>query len=340
MRAFFSRLLMVLLFTSIVSSAMHAQDADLRIVATTTQASDLARSLTADVPGVTVTGLMGAGVDPHLYKPTEADIRAIESADLLIYSGLLLEGGFNDVFAALAARGVATLALGNALKPLGYIVPSLEDDEAAADDPHFWFDPRNWAEVTAILSEKLADRDPANAAAYRANAAAYIAQLEALYAWGEAAMQSVPADRRLLITSHDAFQYFSTAFGWRVGAVQGISTQTEAGVGDIQVTVDQVISERVPVLFIESSVPPRTIEAVREAVRAAGGDVRIGMRDLFSDAMGAPADFGGTYIGMIAHNIYTILQSYDCAGIAVTLPPWDEAAIGLALPDEFLTVEC
>lgn len=159
---------------------------------------------------------------------------------------------------------------------------------------------------------------------YLNNAEAYSEQLDILFAWGEEAMSQVPEDQRYLITSHDAFQYFGDAFGWQVIAVQGISTEAEAGVGDIQAIVDTVIDYQIPVIFVESSVPVATIEAVQAAVEAAGYEVSVGIRPLYSDAMGNAGTFGGTYIGMIAENIYTILQSYQAAGFELTIPAYPE----------------
>jgi manganese/zinc/iron transport system substrate-binding protein len=331
------RRLMVGLLAGALVHAAAAQGAEFRIVATTTQAADLVLQLAQGAQGVTVTGLMGPGVDPHLYQPTESDIEAMSRADMVVYNGLHLEGQFDAVFRALRERGVSVYSLGEAVKAAGFIVEA--EDELGVDDPHFWFDPLNWALAAEALAEALAERDPANAEVYRANAADYVERLYLLNDWALEAMGSVPEAQRLLLTSHDAFFYFGAAFGWRVSAVQGISTQAEAGVGDIQAVVQQVLSERIPVIFVESSVPPNTIRAVVEAVAAAGGRVQIGLRDLYSDAMGDPDTFGGTYIGMIAENVYTILQSFACAGVNVTIPPWPQA-LAPTPPDELLQAAC
>ncbi|MFQ3673376.1 MAG: zinc ABC transporter substrate-binding protein [Aggregatilineales bacterium] len=314
-----------------------AQSQPFRIVATTTQAADLVAILAAGAQDVSVVGLMGPGVDPHLYQPTESDIAAMNQADVVVYNGLHLEGQFGAVFRALSERSMVIIGLGEIAKEAGFIVEV--EDEAGVDDPHFWFDPLNWALVTEALAERLAARNPVNAAVYRQNAAAYVAQLERLNEWALAAMQSIPEDQRILLTSHDAFFYFATAFGWRVSAVQGISTEAEAGVGDIQAVVQQILSERIPVVFVESSVPPNTIRAVVEAVTVAGGRVQMGVRELYSDAMGDPESFGGTYIGMIAENVYTILQSFACAGIDVMIPAWPEDLTPQP-PDELFEVSC
>ncbi len=316
-------------------------DDTFRIVATTTQANDLAQILTAGVDGIEITPLMGAGVDPHLYQPTESDIAAMNEADMVIYSGLHLEGQFDAVFAALNEQGVLIYSLSQPVKEAGFVIGAF--DEAVAqlgtDDPHFWFDPRNWEITTTDLAETLATLDETNADSYTANATAYIAQLQALYDWADAGMGSVAGGQRYLVTSHDAFQYFGAAFGWRMAAIQGISTEDEAGVGDIQNTVDFVINNEIPVLFVESSIPPDTIDAVQAAIENDGGTVRVGVRELYSDAMGEPGTFGGTFIGMIAENVYTILQSYQCAGADVTIPEWP-AEVVPEPPDDILNVSC
>jgi manganese/zinc/iron transport system substrate-binding protein len=263
---------------------------------------------------------MGAGVDPHLYKPTESDIAAMNAAQLVVYSGLNLEGQFDAVFAALGERQIRTYALATKVDAEGLTLQErVAEGSVAVTDPHFWFDPRNWQLVTTELAAVLAETDPDNADFYTANAEAYVAQLEALYTWGVEAMAAVPEAQRTLVTSHDAFQYFGDAFGWQVRGLQGISTASETSVADVQALAQFVVQQKIPVMFVESSVPPNTIRAVQEAVRAAGGDIRLGVRELYSDAMDAPDTYGGTYIGMIATNVITILQSFG-----VEVPAWPE----------------
>ncbi len=335
-------ILLLLVLAMMVGASVQAQtDPEFRIVTTTTQATDLTRIITAGVDGIVITPLMGAGTDPHLYQPTEADINAMNRADMVIYMGLNLEGQFDTVFAALQEQGVQVIMLGQPVKEAGFIIGAfdVEEDIAGADDPHFWFDSRNWEVVALDLAQTLARIDPTHAEEYLANADDYITALQSLYTWADDGMRSVPGSQRYLVTSHDAFQYFGAAFGWRVVAVQGISTESEAGVGDIQEIVQAVIARQIPVIFVESSVPPNTIRAVIEAVEAAGGAVRLGVRELYSDAMGEPDEFGGTYIGMIAENVYTILQSYQCAGIDVTIPQWPED-LTPAPPEEIINVDC
>ncbi len=316
-------------------------DGTFRIVATTTQASDLSNILTDGVPGIEITPLMGAGVDPHLYQPTESDIRAMNAADMVVYSGLHLEGQFDAVFAALREQGTLIYTLSKPVKDAGFVIGGFGADEtqSGTDDPHFWFDPRNWELTVSDLAQTLAELDPNNAGTYTAHAGAYNEQLRLLFTWADEGMRSVPEGQRYLVTSHDAFQYFGAAFGWQMAGIQGISTEDETGVADIQRTAQFVVDQGIPVLFVESSIPPDTIEAVQAAIEAKGGTARVGVRELYSDAMGMPGIFGGTYIGMIAENVYTILQSYRCAGAPATIPDWPDS-IDLRPPEELLAANC
>lgn len=315
---------LAILWLLVLTGGVLAQPEPLKVVATTTQAADLVKILAGDLVGteVQLTALMGAGVDPHLYKPTEADITAMNHADLVLYSGLHLEGQFDQVFDALGQQAIRTYALSKPVKDAGYIIGgfNLSAELQNVDDPHFWFDPRNWQLTAEGVTKVLIEMDPDHAEIYQANFEAYNTDLETLYAWALAAMSEVPEAQRYLVTSHDAFQYFGAAFGWGVKSVQGISTVSEAGVADVQTVADFVVENEIPVMFVESSVPPNTIQAVQAAVKAEGQEIGIGVRQLYSDAMGEPDTFGGTYTGMIASNVITILQSF---GIEVPAYPED-----------------
>lgn len=319
----------------------RAQDNQLNIVTTTTQATDLTKVLVGDLINehINITGLMGAGVDPHLYQPNEANIRAMNESDLIIYSGLNLEGQFGVVLDKLGEQGKRIHRLSHPVKRAGYIIGNfdLSEEYTNVDDPHFWFDPRNWQLTTLELAEVLADMDPDHAQIYLENAATYNNQLSALYDWGVTAMLTVPEEQRILVTSHDAFQYFGVAFDWEVRGLQGISTESEAGVADVQNIAQIVIESQIPVMFVESSVSPAAIQAVQEAVNAGGGQVGIGIRELYSDAMGDPDTFYGTYIGMITTNILTILESYQRQGFDISLPAYPAEQIGIELPSHFST---
>jgi manganese/zinc/iron transport system substrate-binding protein len=311
-----------------------AQDDELpKVVATTTQAYDIMTILAGDT--MDITPLMGAGVDPHLYQPTESDIEAMNEADLVVYSGLNLEGQFETVFEALGESDTRIFALGKPVQDMGFTIGgfNLSEEFQNVDDPHFWFDPRNWQISVEALANELMVLDPDNTDLYTERSKDYIAQLDVLYEWGVEVFEQIPEEQRYLVTSHDAFQYFADAFGFEVRSIQGLSTADEAGVGDVQGVVDFVIENQIPVMFVESSVPPNTIESVQEAAESRGWDIRIGVRVLYSDAMGEVDSFGGTYIGMIGENIVTILQSFG-----YDVPEWPED-LEPQLPEELLEVE-
>ena len=326
--------ILLLLFILIFAINVAAQDDERpKVVATTTQAYDIMTILAGDT--MDITPLMGAGVDPHLYQPTESDIQAMNEADLVVYSGLNLEGQFETVFEALGESNTRIFSLGQPVQDMGFTIGgfTLSEEFQNVDDPHFWFDPRNWQISVEALAAELAIVDPANADLYTERSEAYIEQLDILYEWGVEAFEQIPEEQRYLVTSHDAFQYFADAFGFEVRSIQGLSTADEAGVGDVQEVVDFVIENQIPVMFVESSVPPNTIESVQEAAESRGWDIRIGVRELYSDAMGAVDSFGGTYIGMTGENIVTILQSFG-----YDVPEWHED-LEPQLPEELLEVE-
>jgi manganese/zinc/iron transport system substrate-binding protein len=247
---------------------------------------------------VEVEGLMGPGVDPHLYKASEGDVRRLEGADLVFYGGLHLEAKMAEVLERIGEER-RTKAVTDSISRSRLLAPP---NFSSAYDPHVWFDVSLWMDAVEQIRDSLAAADPTHAGLYRRNAAAYLAELRDLDAYVRARAESVPEERRVLITAHDAFEYFGRAYGFDVRGLQGISTASEAGAGDVQALADFIAQRRIPAIFVESSVSPRTIEAVREAVQARGFDVRIG-GSLFSDAMGDQGTPEGTYIGMVRHNI-------------------------------------
>ncbi len=279
-------------------------------VATTGMIGDLVANIGGE--RVQVTTLMGPGVDPHLYKASEGDVGRLTGADIIFYNGLHLEGKMAEVLERLGAS-VPTMAVAEALDEERLLTPS---EFRGAHDPHVWFDVSQWADIAAGVRDRLLELDPEHAQTYRQNAAAYIEQLEALHSEVLRKAELIPAEQRILVTAHDAFNYFGRAYGFEVRGLQGISTATEAGTADVQDLVDFVVENRVPALFIESSVPVRTIEAVRNAVRSKGFDVSIG-GELFSDAMGSPGSPEGSYLGMVSHNIDTIVSAYGFDPVAI-----------------------
>ena len=271
-----------------------------RIVATTSMVADLAREVGGD--RVDVVGLMGAGVDPHLYKASEGDVGRMAAADLILYNGLHLEGKMVDVLERLGDRAAAVtddIDRSQLTSP-----PAFQGNY----DPHVWMDVAMWRDAVGTVADRLAALDSAHAEGYRARAAAYETRLDSLDAWVRTYVERLPADERILVTAHDAFGYFGRAYGFDVHGLQGISTATEAGTADVQNLAAFVAEREVPALFVESSVPARSIEAVREAVRSRGHAVEIG-GNLYSDALGGTGSGAEDYVGMIRHNVRTIVDA-------------------------------
>jgi manganese/zinc/iron transport system substrate-binding protein len=245
---------------------------------------------------------MGPGVDPHLYKASEGDVRRLFRADVIFYGGLHLEAKMAEVLGEMGER-TRTVAVSEVVPKDQLLAPAAFQ---GAYDPHVWFDVRMWRMTVDTIAATLASADPAHAAEYRANAEAYRRRLDSLDAYVRARAREVPAAKRVLITAHDAFNYFGRAYGFEVRGLQGISTASEAGTADVQALADFIATRRIPAVFVESSIPRRTIEAVQEAVAAQRYHVAIG-GSLYSDAMGNPGTPDGTYIGMVRHNIDTIV---------------------------------
>lgn len=282
--------------------AAAAEANPLRVVTTTGMITDIVRIVGGD--RVTVTGLMGPGVDPHLYKASERDVIRLIEADVIFYNGLHLEAKLGDVLEKLSKRR-RVVAVTDAIPRELLLKPEQFEGNY---DPHVWFDVSLWRYAVMQVRDTLIDMDPANAAGYAARASAYLAELDHLHAYVHEQAARVPPERRVLITAHDAFNYFGRAYGFEVRGLQGISTVAEAGAGDLRALADFIVARQIPAIFVESSVSPRTIEALQAAVRDRGFSVTIGGR-LFSDAMGDPGTPEGTYIGMVRHNINTIVSA-------------------------------
>jgi manganese/zinc/iron transport system substrate-binding protein len=269
----------------------------IRVVTTVGMIADAAERVGGD--RVEVEALMGPGIDPHLYKASEGDVRRLERADAIFYGGLHLEAKMADVLERIGERRL-TRAVTDGIPRSRLISVG-----AGQYDPHVWFDVDLWKGAVREIRDTLAAGDPAHADGYRARAAAYLAELDALDAEVRRKSETVPPAARVIVTAHDAFGYFGRAYGFEVVGLQGISTASEAGAKDVQRLADLIATRRIPAIFVESSVSPRTIEAVEEAVRARGFDVEIG-GSLFSDAMGSEGTPEGTYVGMVRHNADTI----------------------------------
>ena len=278
-------------------------DRPIRVVATTSIVADLARQIGGS--RVEVEALMGPGVDPHLYQASEGDVQRMSSADLVLYNGLHLEGRMGEIFEGMQKMGRRTLAVAEAL-PNDSLIHSAQF--ASSHDPHVWNSPALWAAAAAAVAEMLSAIDPAHAADYQARLAAYRAELEGLDRWVRGQIARIPPSARVLVTAHDAFGYLGRTYGLEVEGLQGLSTAAEAGTADVQRLAELIATRRIPALFVESSVSPRSIEAVQAAVRARGFSVEIG-GSLYSDALGGPASGADTYTGMMRANVQTIADA-------------------------------
>lgn len=289
--------------TVLLSGGVQALSAaPLTVVATTGMIADAARAVGGDA--VTVSALMGPGVDPHSYRQTRSDIVAMTKADLVLWHGLYLEAQMEDFFADLGKkrRVVAVAEAVDTSRLLGH------QDYAGRYDPHVWMDPALWSDVVVAVRDALTEAQPAEAAAFKANAEAYLAELAALDTYSREVLASVPQGSRVLLTAHDAFSYFGRAYGYEVIGIQGISTQSEAGLNRVSELVDLLVSRKIAAVFVESSVSDRNIRALIEGAAAKGHEVRIG-GELFSDAMGETGTYEGTYLGMIDHNVTLITKA-------------------------------
>ena len=274
----------------------------IKIVSTTQMVTDLVERVGGD--RVKVEGLMGPGVDPHLYKASEGDVIALAGADAVFYSGLHLEAKLAEVFERMGEQ-VHTYAVTDSIPRSRLEAPPAFKGNY---DPHVWFDVTFWMLAAEQIRDTLIQIDPDHRSGYEERAAAYLDQLRELDAYVFEQAAKIPEDRRVLITAHDAFGYFGRRYGFEVRGLQGVSTATEAGTRDVQDLADFIADRQIPAIFVESSVPRRTVEALQAAVQSRGWDVQIGGQ-LYSDAMGDAGTVEGTYLGMVRANIDTITNA-------------------------------
>jgi manganese/zinc/iron transport system substrate-binding protein len=275
----------------------------LRVTTTVGMLTDIIKNVGGD--RVEVTGLMGPGVDPHLYKPSTGDVFKLDRADIIFYVGLHLEGRMAELFEKMVEAGKPTFAVSEEIDRSR--LRKVAEFEGSYD-PHIWFDVTLWKEAVRKVAKELSNLDPESRASYERNAEAYLAQLDELDAYVAARIAEIPEPSRVLITAHDAFGYFGGRYGVEVRGLQGTSTATEAGARNVQELARLIVERKIKAIFVESSVPRATIEAVQAAVQARGWNVEIG-GELFSDAMGDEGTPEGTYIGMVRHNVDTIVQA-------------------------------
>lgn len=278
------------------------EDGKIRIVTTIGMITDIVKNVGGEQ--VEVIGLMGAGVDPHLYKPTARDIKRLSSANIIFYNGLHLESKMGDKLANMSGD-TKTVAVTESVSKESLLALS---DVNGQYDPHLWFDVSLWMQVVEKVRDTLVDYKPDVKATIIKNAELYLDELAELQGYVKAQAEQVPAEQRVLVTAHDAFNYFGNAYGFEVRGLQGISTVAEASIADVQELAAFIAENRIPAIFVESSVSVRSLEAVKAAVKAKGFEVQIG-GELFSDAMGSEGTPEGTYVGMVRHNIDTIVTA-------------------------------
>jgi manganese/zinc/iron transport system substrate-binding protein len=288
---------------SAAAAAHRSADGPHEIACTVGMVADIVRHVVGDRGRVT--NIIGEGVDPHLYSATSSDVTALLEADIVFYAGLMLEGKMGDVLVKVARKGRPVYAVTELVDESYLLQP---EEFAGHFDPHVWMDVAGWIRAVEAVAESMAETDPDHAAEYHANARGYVVELRALDEYGRTCIASIPEASRVLVTAHDAFNYFGRAYSIEVLGIQGISTESRAGVDDINRLVDLIVERGVRAVFVETSVADKNVRALIEGAKARGHDVVIG-GSLFSDAMGAKGTYEGTYLGMIDHNVTTITRA-------------------------------
>jgi manganese/zinc/iron transport system substrate-binding protein len=299
------RFVLIIVISLVIASCKSDKTSNgkLNVVTTTSMITDLVKNIGGDL--INIQGLMGSGIDPHLYKASEGDVSKLSNADLIFYNGLHLEGKLVEVFEKMGSQNIKTVPIAEIIDESTLIG---SDYFQSNYDPHIWFDVDYWKQATQYVAQKLGEAVPEHKATFESNGQKYIAELEVLKAKLITTIETLPKEKRILVTAHDAFNYFGKAFGFEVLGLQGLSTATEAGVQDVQKLAAFIIENNVKAIFVESSVPKRTIEALQAAVKSKDHDVEIG-GTLFSDALGNAGTTEGTYIGMFTFNVNTIVNA-------------------------------
>ena len=288
---------------NLVDQGSQTNESEKIVITTTTNViTDLVENIGGD--RVQVMGLMGPGVDPHLYRPSASDVKKLQDADIVFYNGLDLEGKMGDIFVKIGREGTSVWAVSENISHESLL--SLDND--GHFDPHIWWNASLWMEAAVVVATGLSEYDPENSETYQKNLDEYIFRLQELNKDNLDKITLIPEEQRVLITAHDAFQYFGHAYGLEEMAIQGWSTDSEAGIREIQNLADVITEREIKAIFIETSISPATIEALKAAVQDKGHDVVIG-GELFSDAIGEKGTKEGTYIGAFTHNVDTIVSS-------------------------------
>lgn len=289
---------LVTLLASCSNQSTTSDNGKLTIVATTTMLADLANEIGGEA--VTVTGLMGPGIDPHLYQASAGDVIKLQDADVVLYNGLHLEGKMGDLFSSLGEQGRNMISIED-----GFDVNDLLEDSENPGyyDPHVWFDVELWRNAAEHFTSELSTIDSDNTSSYQSNLESYYRELSKLEEYINDRFTEIPENQRILVTAHDAFGYLGKAYGIEVVGLQGISTDAEAGTSDVRLLAQFIEENQIKAIFVESSVPPKNIEALQDAVIARGFEVEIGGQ-LYSDSLG-----DGNYIDTFRENIDTIVDA-------------------------------
>jgi manganese/zinc/iron transport system substrate-binding protein len=291
-------LLISLLLFGACSNKEEAAKTDGTVVTTIGMIADVSRQIAGD--NQEIINLIGEGIDPHMYQPSKSEIDKIQKAGLVLYNGLFLEGKMGTILKSRADQGnpVSAVAEGIDIQVIGSSVP----------DPHLWMDVSIWSKVAKNIGDELATFDSKNADEYQKRREEYQKNLNDLHTYALMVFPTIPEKQRVLVTAHDAFSYLGRAYGIEVRGIQGISTESEAGTKDINDLVTYLVDNKIPAIFVESSVSEKSVKTVIEGAAEKGHTVKIG-GELFSDAMGPTGTYQGTYIGMMDHNITTIVNA-------------------------------
>ena len=305
MRFFLLSALLIFCAACTESSGSIKREGTIKVVTTTAIIGDLVENIAGEK--AETTSLMGPGVDPHLYKASAGDVGKLAGADMIFYNGLHLEGKITDVLGQMRKRGVFTVGVADGVDKS--LLLSLEEYEGYYD-PHIWFDVTLWKKAAKVVTDAFSLYDPQNARIYKRNAESYLKELDLLQAYIQKRIATLQPERRVLITAHDAFNYFGRGYGFEVMGLQGISTDSEASVADIRNLSKTITERKIPAVFVETSISPRYMRALQASVKAKGFDVEIG-GSLYSDSMGSLGTEEGTYIGMFKSNVDTVVESLN-----------------------------
>jgi manganese/zinc/iron transport system substrate-binding protein len=305
MRFFLLSALLIFCAACTESSGSIKREGTIKVVTTTAMIGNLVENIAGE--NVEILSLMGTGVDPHLYKASAGDVGKLAGADMIFYNGLHLEGKITDVLGQMRKSGIFTVGVADGIDKS--LLFSLEEYEGYYD-PHIWFDVILWKKAAKVVMEAFSLYDPQNARIYKRNAESYLKELDLLQAYIQKRIATLQPERRVLITAHDAFNYFGRGYGFEVMGLQGISTDSEASVADIRNLSKTITERKIPAVFVETSISPRYMRALQASVKARGFDVEIG-GSLYSDSMGSLGTEEGTYIGMFKSNVDTVVESLN-----------------------------